>query len=36
MMPPRETLQNWCGRCRLWIEAWKDDAEGYLLSTRLD
>jgi ubiquinone/menaquinone biosynthesis C-methylase UbiE len=35
-IPPKETLQKWCDRLNLAIEAWQDDDEGYLLSVRLN
>jgi demethylmenaquinone methyltransferase/2-methoxy-6-polyprenyl-1,4-benzoquinol methylase len=31
LMPPPETLRRWCSQCRLSIDRWEDDAEGYLL-----
>ena len=31
LMPPPETLRRWCRLCRLSIDQWRDDDEGYLL-----
>jgi 2-polyprenyl-3-methyl-5-hydroxy-6-metoxy-1,4-benzoquinol methylase len=36
LIPPKATLRKWCGRLNLAIEAWRDNDEGYLLSTRLN
>jgi ubiquinone/menaquinone biosynthesis C-methylase UbiE len=36
LMPPAETMQQWCGECRLRIETWQNDADGYLLCATLD
>jgi len=35
LMPSPERFQLWCGLCRLAIEAWHDDDQGYLLAARL-
>lgn len=34
LMPPVETMRNWCRQCRLAIETWQSDDEGYLLAAR--
>ena len=34
LMPPAETLRQWCDACRLSIETWHDDADGFLLCAK--
>ncbi|WP_155310717.1 class I SAM-dependent methyltransferase [Desulfosarcina ovata] len=36
LMPPQQIMQRWCGQCRLTIEQWQDDDNGYLLSALLN
>jgi demethylmenaquinone methyltransferase/2-methoxy-6-polyprenyl-1,4-benzoquinol methylase len=36
LMPPSDIMQSWCSQCRLTIEKWKDDENGYLLSALLN
>jgi len=36
LMPPSDIMRSWCRRCRLTIEQYKDDANGYLLSAHFN
>jgi demethylmenaquinone methyltransferase/2-methoxy-6-polyprenyl-1,4-benzoquinol methylase len=35
LMPPAETMRRWCNECRLCIDTWQDDEDGYLLCAKL-
>jgi len=36
MMPPAETMRQWCAEFRLCIDTWQDDADGYLFCAKLN